>query len=242
VIPLNQRHDMLTPLIQLSQELNEAVQVVTAAHESDRQFAGTDQSGAVTVTVDGRGRTTSVVVDEEWHSALAVTELSEAVLAASAAAMLARVDDFDQAMLDAPLGDGQAARPTTTDGGPALPANVYSIDDAALRPLMRDINTYIDQMANSVEAALRRTCAGTSRARHVEVTLAGHATLAGIRFDQRWLVNAHVHNIAQETREALLAAYRQMGDDPVRELVDPGTALSRLMELAQSPPEAGPIR
>ena len=70
----------------------------------------------------------------------------------------------------------------------------------------------------------------------VAVTVAGSGALSDVKYDKRWLVNAHEYNIGRETTEAFEAAYRRAGEQAVTDLLRQGP-FGAALAVAQDPTE-----
>ncbi|MBD3779619.1 MAG: hypothetical protein IE923_10190 [Micrococcales bacterium] len=166
------------------------------------ETTATDDSGAVAVAVDRRGRPVGVRVADDWNRRTTPEELGRAVLAAAGAATA----DLGRAMSEALRADAGAA----ADALPAEPVAVPAFDGTP-RPLTELAELAVAQLsgAAAAEPAAPATATGSAGA-HVTVTLAATG-LVGCDVDPRWA--------APQSGVALSTAVNQALGEAARALV-----------------------
>ena len=77
----------------------------------------------------------------------------------------------------------------------------------------------IDQVSGQMQAHLDAEYTGRSQGGHVTVKISGAGAIDEVRYDPRWLLEAHELNIGRETTDAFRAAYRRAGERTVADMV-----------------------
>ncbi len=226
-------------LDQLGRRLSKAERAARVDH------TGADGTGTVAVTVDGSGQVSVVRLERDWRTEIGVDRLTAALQAAIQAATQARtitaVEDLRRSEERPPppveplpslresLGGQLAA---WIDGPPETDEVRTAL--AELAALLESLDQAMDEATAQMQARLAAQHVGRSRGRHVSVVLSGSGALIDVRFDQRWLVNAHEFNISRELVEAFRAAYDLVGRITPAELVA-NTALGEFQRLSADP-------
>jgi DNA-binding protein YbaB len=185
---------------------------------------GSDETGSVTVTLDEHGRVANVTVAAHWRSRLAEENLGGAVVEAVRDAEMQRLNAWGEAY----------AEPATSESVPSvadLQQRLDSIDSAALPEAEREaalvallevvesIEQGLDEVTSRLEQTLSATHAGHSLHREVTVELTGGGDVTSVRFDRRWLRDAHDANLARQLTVALRAAYEQVSTHGVQRFI-----------------------
>lgn len=237
--------DPLERLAQLRDRADSLAQKMAAAQVTPEDFTGADATGLVSVQVAGTGQVQRVSVERGWRGQLGAAGLAAAVQEAAAAAAVARLEAWGDAFVE--QDDSPDPRP-----GPAplsFETTAYQLNElatskldgsrrrAALEELLamaEAVEQGIDQVTTQVQAQLAAEYAGRSQSGHVAVTVTGTGEVVAVRYDARWLAEAHELNIGRETADAFQAAYRRAGERTVADLVA-GSPLGEIQALSQDP-------
>jgi DNA-binding protein YbaB len=237
--------DPVERLAQWRDEADILAQKLEAVQAQEAEFTGSDRSGAVTVTISGPGHVRAVAVDRSWRTELGVGGLGAAVQEAVDAAVTARTAAWSEAFVEQDEAPDPRARPMPlTHETPAYQLNELATGNltgsqrqAALEELLAMVEAIeqgVDGATAQIEAHLDARYTGRSRNGHVSVTVTGGAAVAEVRYDSRWLMEAHEININRETTEAFLAAYQRAGERTLADLVAQ-TPLGEVQALGQDP-------
>ena len=203
-----------------------------------------DDTGAVTVTIDGDGRITSIVVSMTWKNSYTRHSLAAGINDAANTAGIARLEQWGTTLVDAD------ERPREHVVAPHLDAEELSqrlseavhrdrsgsVDSSmqVMRDLLHELVESIEEVRNDVREHLTREYTGRSASGHAKATIAGNGTLLDLVFDQTWLDSAHPANIGREATQALHEAYRQAGGEDVEAIVA-RSPLGRIQRLSEDP-------
>ncbi len=203
-----------------------------------------DDTGAVTVTIDGDGRISSILVSMTWKNSYTAHSLAAGINDAANKAGVARLEQWGTTLVEAderPRGRVTAPQLDADDLSLRLSEAVDrdrsgSVDSSmqVMRDLLHELVDSIEQVRDEVREHLTREYSGRSASGHAKATIAGNGTLLDLTFDQTWLDSAHPANIGRETTQALHEAYRQAGGDDVETIVA-RSPLGRLQRLSEDP-------
>lgn len=191
-------------------------------------YEGADDHGVVTVTVDGSGSVSDVVIPPTWRDTVAPDELGSALLTAANNAFLSRLaDDLGHADLEQ-----EPASAPESDGNPSdepVASMVIEVDDL-IAQFDRDLGIYRDRLraAADTATATRRGING-----RIEVTM-GPGIVSAVTVDPRWAGHARYTEIRAEALAAFQAACRQAGTERPDAVPLPAS-LARIQELARDP-------
>ncbi|QZN84991.1 hypothetical protein [Cellulomonas sp. C5510] len=193
------------------------------------ETTATDDSGAVAVAVDRRGRPVGVRVADDWNRRTTPEELGRAVLAAAGAASA----DLGRAMSEALRGGAARA----SDALPVEPVAV-PVFEGTPRPLADLAELAVAQLdgAATAQPATPATATGSAGA-HVAVTLAD-AGLVGCDVDGRWAATQSGVALSTAVNQALGEAARALAAlDQRRQEQDTvlAEAFAHLRALAPAP-------
>lgn len=186
---------------------------------------GSDVTGSVTVTLDEHGRVANVAVAGHWRSRLADENLGGAVVEAVRDAAMRRFSAWGEAYAE------PAITPELTPSAAGLQQRLDSIDSAtlpvaereaalvALLEVVESIEQGLDEVTSRLDQTLSTTHTGRSPHREVTVELTGGGDVTTVRFDRRWLRDAHDANLARQLTAALRAAYEQVAAHGVPRLI-----------------------
>ncbi|MEV0903139.1 YbaB/EbfC family nucleoid-associated protein [Actinoplanes sp. NPDC049802] len=185
---------------------------------------GSDVTSSVTVRLDEHGRVATVTVADHWRAHLADDHLGDAVVEAVRDAAMRRLTAWGEAY----------AEPATPEPMPMsadLQQRLDSIDSAtpsaaereaalaALLEVVESIEHGLDEVTSRLDRTLSATHTGHSPHREVTVELTGGGEVTAVRFDRRWLRDAHDANLARQLTTAFRAAYEQVAAHGVQRLI-----------------------
>jgi DNA-binding protein YbaB len=243
--PIVPDDDLLGRLEQVHDEADILAQRVEAAQAAAaKSHSGADQTGTVSTQIDEAGRLREVALDRSWRNTIDPKELGAAVQEAFGRAMSSRLETFGAAL------DAQEKVPPPPPRSPSgaqaeLPRLLQqaATDDkghgAALTEIasfLAEVNESLAQLDEQITAVTSATHAGRSKAGHVTATVTATGDLTGIRYDLRWLMNAHEFNIGRETVEAVRAAVRKAGQHSIDDAIA-RSPFGRLRAASQDPQE-----
>jgi hypothetical protein len=131
--------DPVAGLREIGAELIALGRAARAASRPDARYEGSDPTGTITVTVDGRQQVRDVHVDLRWDQRLARTELGEALSVAYSRAIVA-VLDADSAAFD----EARAGHPAErVEPAPPRPVPVYT--DADVDEMKYQLDRQLEQ-------------------------------------------------------------------------------------------------
>ena len=185
-------------------------------------YSGVDDSGAVTVAVDGAGLVADVTVTRNWRDLVTPSELGHALLTAANNAILelvaAEVGRMDLDSIEVPT-------------APPVPRPMDESTLTELADLLnragRDLDTYRGQVESVVNATA--TAAGPNG--KVTVSLAS-GRVTEVTADPRWASHVRYTEIRSEALGAFHAATRRLGDTDIT--IQKPASLVRLQELVES--------
>ncbi|MBW6440016.1 YbaB/EbfC family nucleoid-associated protein [Actinoplanes hulinensis] len=185
---------------------------------------GLDSTGSVTVTLDEHGRVATMTVASHWRSCLADDRLGEAVVEAVRDAAMRRLTAWGEAYIEPavpeavpPAADLQQRLDSITSS--ALPSAEREIALVALLEVVESIEQGLDEVTGRLDQTLSATQTGHSPHREVTVELTGGGDVTAVRFDRRWLRDAHDANLSRQLTTAFRAAYEQVAANGVRRLI-----------------------
>ncbi|MBG0560770.1 hypothetical protein [Actinoplanes aureus] len=200
--------------------------VVRRARQAARASGepGSDSTGSMTVMLDDQGRVAVVTVASDWRSYLSDEQLGEAVIEAARDASMRRLTAWSEAY-------SEPAEPTPPPSRGDLPWELDSITScpltdgereaalAALLTVVESIEQGLDEVSGKLRQTLRATHAGHSPHREVTVALTGGGDVTTVRFNRRWLRDAHEANLARQLTAAFRTAYEQVAAHGVQRLI-----------------------
>jgi DNA-binding protein YbaB len=216
-----------------------------AAQDQAADFTGADDTGLVSVTMAAAGHVRDVTVKRGWREQLGAAGLAAAVRDAAAAAATARLESWGDAFIEQDQSPDPRPRPMPL----SFETMAYQLDElatgklaggqrrAALEELLsmaEAIERGIDQVSTQLQGHLDAEYSGRSQSGHVTVKVTGAGAVADVRYDVRWLVEAHELNIGRETADAFRAAYRRAGERTVADMVA-DSPLGEVQALSQDP-------
>lgn len=229
--------DHVQGLRELQREAESLAHLLSAAAGAGGNvFTGADSSGAVEITISADGVPVDVRLRQDWRDALGATGLGAAIVAASTAAVTARLTAWGAAMAE----QRDTDRPSKDDPGwlaqaePGDPSSRQS--ELALQSLLDLLNEVDDRMPAAAEAAQVATTqpvTSANLARTVEVTMTA-GTVTVVYFNDRWLRTAGHDRIADALAETLKAAHHATARQQDR-IFDSVPAFARLQQLTASP-------
>jgi len=195
------------------------------------RFAGTDDTGVVTVVVDRDGTVTDVVIAATWRDKLRPRELGPALCTAANAALAGRLaDQYEHLELDTEF--TPVSRPDARDGG-GDPDGVIARDlQAEVAELLVAFDREVVAYRRELSAAVDTTVSARSRTGAVAVTM-GHGRVVTVTVEPSWAKSATHTSIRSEVLGAFTAAGEQAADD--QSAVAPPPAIARLARLAADP-------
>ncbi|MFI5931791.1 YbaB/EbfC family nucleoid-associated protein [Actinoplanes sp. NPDC051494] len=201
-----------------------------AAAAAASEARGTDATGSVTVTVSAEGRVAAVRIDAGWRAALEPGTLGDAVRAAAQEAALARIALWgaafgaDTRTHDVALLDPEQVRALSSGRMSGADSRAALLE---LLAMAEDLERGIDEVSAGLAAARAAIHTGRSADQRVTVTVTGAGEVGEIRYDRRWLRDAHEFGIGRQTMAAFTAAYSAAARDGADAVI----AASRLGEL-----------
>jgi DNA-binding protein YbaB len=228
-------------LSNLADEADSYAQRLAAAQAAvaSEEATGSDESGAVTVTIASSGVVRSIEIGQDWQQHLGVEDLGGAVVEAVQAAMISRLGVFAAALDEEEAKPAPAPKPRQPTGesfaaklqeaiaqAPSPEAGQRALNELGV--LLDEIEKGFDEMDALAESFVGATYEGRSRSGHVTATVSSGGALVGVTFDKRWLVNAHEYNISRETVAAIRTAFERAGEHTIQDVI----AKSRFGQLA----------
>jgi DNA-binding protein YbaB len=201
------------------------------AEDGPERFEGSDDTGAVTVVVDGRGLVTDVVSAARWQDEVHPRELGPALCAAANEALAGRMaDEFEHGELESAFRPvtRQDAREAGGDPTGEIARNLQAEVAELLVAFDREVVTYRRELRAEADA----TASARSRKGAVEITV-GHGRVITVTVDPSWAKTATHTAVRAEALGAFTAAGEQLGAPST---VTPPTAIARLARLAADPP------
>jgi DNA-binding protein YbaB len=173
---------------------------------------GVDGTRSVTVTLDEHGRVATVTVARDWRSYLAVGRLGDAVAEAVQDAAVRRLaawgETFAEPVTAEPRSPADGLREQVDAISAArIPAAEREAALLALLEVVEAVDRGLDEVAGRIQQAQRETHTGHSPHREVSVDLTGGGDVAAVRFDWRWVRDAHEANLGRQVTSAFQAAY-----------------------------------
>lgn len=236
------------PVAQLSELWDEAdilAQRLEAAARQGQSWTATDGTGAVSVTVNGKGHVDEVEIGQDWRRRVSGDELAGAVREAAEAAALRRFESWGEALAEP--GSEREVRPRPM---PMLGESLaYQLDElasakmdsadgrAALRELvslLESVERGIDQVTAELQVQAGAVFTGYNLTRDVSVSVNAGGVVSDISYNRHWLVNATPQNVSRETVSAFQAAYREASQYSP-EAVIARSPLGEAQALAQDP-------
>jgi DNA-binding protein YbaB len=217
-------------------------QARAAASAADAR--GSDNTGAVTVSLNVDGHVAAVQVASDWRRWLDPGALGDAVREAVQAAAVARLAAWGEVYADESADpSGIAAEPPVPDTFAeelrvAATARMSSEDGRAavleLLAMAEAVERGLDEVSARLRSTVDATHTGRSTDRHVTVTVTGGGEVTGVRYDSGWLRDAHEINIGRQTLSAFTAAYESAARSGVDRLIA-DSSLGEVQRAAQDP-------
>lgn len=208
-------------LAELGREAASLSRKLVVAPERLAGCRGSDDTGTVTVELNGAGLVTKVEVREGWRRRLPAHQVGPAILAAVEAAAERRLERW-------------AAEVTENHEAPESPFVVPAVEPAtpdAIQAIFGLIEQAEKETAGVVDLHTRAT-RGASPGGHVTVTLTGKQ-LTAVDVDGQWLRLANHTDLATAAHAAIRAAYRVAREHADGVLT--GSAAVRLKQLTVDP-------
>lgn len=198
-----------------------------------------DRTGAVSVTIDGQGRISQILVSMGWKQSLSADSLTAAVNEATTTAAIERMNTWGTDVVDASERGLEQPTPLPADDIVARLSQAADADGSgtversmqAMRDLLRELVDSVDDVQREVREHLTREYAGRSGSGHASATVAGNGTLVDLAFDRSWLDSAHPNNIGREAVQAIHDAYQKASQQDVQTIIE-RSPLGRLQQLA----------
>ncbi|BCY08831.1 hypothetical protein L3i22_039190 [Actinoplanes sp. L3-i22] len=185
---------------------------------------GSDSTGSVTVTLDEHGRVVAATVSDRWRSRLTGERLGAAVVDAVRDASIRRLTAWGVA-----YSEPDRPQPLSSANGMRQQLDLITsaaLSDAdreaalvALLEVVESIERGLDEVSGRLQQTLDATHVGHSRHREVSVELTGGGEVVAVRFDRRWLRDAHHANLTRQLSAAFRAAYEQVAAHGVQRLI-----------------------
>jgi len=193
--------DWLGDTGQLRAEAEEALRHAGDSTPSGERLEGTDESGAVSVTVDARGQAVKVEVSREWRDHLAVGRFAAALFEAYTSAVKA---SFEGAALAALASEQDAERRTPASSAPAVDPGLDGSDWLRAVWAVLDANEVASRRLSAMDSADRRQRTLTSPRGYFTLHLYGQG-LERITGDVRRIALADAVQLGQDALAALQA-------------------------------------
>ena len=236
--------DPMERMLDVRDEIDRTAQRFEKAAAARSQAEGTDESGAVAVTVAADGRLVSVRLRADWDSRLTAEQLGAGILSAVADAGAKSAVAWGSALSD----ELDAPRPTTrplpsTHG--SLAAGLDEVvstrtlverDRASLEAMVEVLGRMlveIDEVADEVRAVGGRTATGRAPGSDVTVTVTGAAALVGVVVGPR-AARQHAANISRQVMTAYEDALRQVATTGVDQVIE-RSVFGELRRLSDDP-------
>lgn len=215
--------DPVARLAELWDETDVLTQKMAAAVQPDRTWSGADDTGTVSVVVDGEGNLVEVRIAQDWRRRISGEELANAVRGAAEAAALRRFESWGESVAEQGSGPGPRPRPMP----PLGESLAYQLDElatarmtsgdgrAALRELLsllESVERRVDEATAQLQTQTAALYTGYNMSRDVSVTINAGGMLADVSYHRHWLVETTPSTIGAETVSAFQAARRQASD------------------------------
>lgn len=190
------------------------------------EFNGTDDTGAVTVTVDRAGLVTDVVLASGWRAKLRPEALDHAMSTAANQALTGRLaHEHSEPPPPRTPTARQDARNAGGDPSSQVARDMVTEIAGLLADFPRDLELYRADLA----AAAAATATARGALGKIEVRMS-HGRVEAVTVDLRWLDSAENAAIRAEALCALTAAGRHLADADPR-LLAPPASIARLWRL-----------
>lgn len=200
-----------------------------------------DSTGAVTVTVDAKGRIIGIVTSMTWKDAYSAQTLANGVNQAVGAAVSEQLNQWGNSVVDddAPPEREPMSMPPVDDLAARLheaaerdPSGHPEAAMQIMRDVLREVVDSIDQVQAEIKVHLSREYEGRSASGHVKARVLGNGTLVDLVLDVGWADSAHPNNVGREATQAVQDAYRRLGERGVETILaqSPVGRVSRLSE------------
>ncbi|GII23266.1 hypothetical protein [Planosporangium mesophilum] len=235
------RQDALERLVDETALLERRARAAAGAAAGAR---GEDATGTVNITLDDAGRVSTVQVAARWSERVGAEALGDAVREAVQAAAVARLSAWGETFVDdaaeAVPGpgsldrDGLAERLHQLTSSGRMTAEDTRVALLELLALVEDMERGIDEVGERLPAVESAVHTGHSADRRVTVSLTGGGDVREIRYDRRWLAQAHEINIGRQTASAFAAAYEAAARAGAAQLIA-GSRLGQVQRATQDP-------
>jgi hypothetical protein len=194
-------------------------------------FEGTDDTGAVTVTVDRAGLVTDLALTPTWRQKLAPDQLAHAMTTAANQAISDRLaHEHAQPWPDATPIARQDARNAGGDPSSTVARTMMDEITSLLADFPRDLDTYRGDLSEAASAT------ATARGTRSKITVSmSHWRVDIVTVDPRWAESAENTAIRVEALDAFTAAGRHLADADPR-AVTPPASIARLLRLVADRP------
>lgn len=216
----------------------------SAAAAAAGPSTGSDESGAVTVTITDEGHLKDVRVQMDWTTRVDPEALGGAVLAATAAASAARFEAWGTA-LAAPTATAPQVRPLPPVSE-SFGARLEEVMERSGSPdetrhrmeqmveIVREIRASVVEAKAGLAALQATEVIGENPKGGVEVVLSALGQLKEVRYDDAWLDRTHPTNIGRDTLLAFQDALRSVAHDGAQAAMA-ATRLGQLQALVNDP-------
>jgi DNA-binding protein YbaB len=192
----------------------------------EREFDGTDATGAIRVVVNLFGMVTDVVVARNWREKMPPRQLALAMTTAVNNALTNRlVDELTHTDLEPEATPREGARDARGNPSGAVARDLKAEIAGLLATFDRDLETYRRELCELAGA----TVSARSPKGAVEVTM-GHGQAVQVTVDPTWAKSARHNDVRAETLAACRAAGQRLATVP--RAVTPPPSMVRLRELA----------
>lgn len=237
--------DPVERLSQLRDRADSLAQKMQTAQSRVTAFTGADSTGAITVTVNAAGHVREVAVEQGWRRRIDPERLPDAVREAVRTASVARLQVWGEAFAEQDEAVDPRARAASLPGETVaaqldevatvkLTSGHGRLVLAELLAMAEEVERGLDQASAQIQAQLSAAFEATSDGGHVAAAVSGSGEVTGLRYDRRWLAEAHETNVGRETAQALRAAYRRAGEHSAAAIVERGP-LGEIQALGQDP-------
>ncbi len=185
--------------------------------------SGSDSTGSVSAALDENGRVAAVTVAGDWRLRLSAERLGSAVVDAIREAAVRRLTAWGEAYSERSVQPAPTAHAAHQQIEAITSATMSGRDcEAALVTLLEMVES-IERGLDEVSGKLRQTVeaihTGRSRRHEVIVEVTGGGEVVAVRFDRRWLRDAHDANLNRQLAAAFRAAYEKVALHGVEKLI-----------------------
>lgn len=229
---------------ELRDEVDREAQMYTEAASGDQPSSLTDETGALTVSIDSDGLI-SFAIANNWQDHIGASELADRLLGTFQALSTARLESWGTRLGEAQEHEHRAtALPSTSDSvAEKLRTALTESPDAASQvermlenvlEMLEDMTAGFDETFATAMSRGGRVDTVAPLSGHLTVNLTAGGQLLGITLDSRWAARSAATQITRELNEALREAREATAEERSSAALV-GTPLEKYQRLIDNP-------